>query len=176
MDDIISQWDSMSDTQQLDLIERCITKAARREGLYACDVAEHIGGTWERLTVNLQPATLDKINATRAAQDKQPITLVSMIYRAARASIAAAMYDERKHSDEISTQNTDEEGARGGCFEPVFASGRDNTETSAALRADIGQFLAGRDETDKRIFELTASGHTEREIAAVVLISHVAVH
>lgn len=51
-----------------------------------------------------------------------------------------------------------------------------NTETSAIIRADLERFKAGRDAMDRAILERVAAGMTEREIAAEVKISNVAVH
>ncbi len=174
---IINEWNALNGEQQLDLIARCITKAAKQEHLYGVDVAEYVGGTWERIAAKLTPDALNAENARRAAEGKQEITLVSVVYHAAAAAIAAEVYQARKHSVADDVQITDEHGNSRSFLEAVIASGHDSTETSAIIRADFERFTAGRDETDQRILELAAGGYTEREIAATIgSISNVAVH
>ena len=173
---IINEWDSMSDAAQLDMISRCINKAAKQAGLRGVDAAEYVGATWERLTAKLKPAALDAENSRRAEDGKQQLTLVSAVYHAAAASIAACTYDERKRGADISINDALENGGSG-YLEALLTSGRDSTETSAVLRVDMERFRTGRDVIDQRIMELAAGGYTEREIAgAIGIMSNVAVH
>ena len=60
----------------------------------------------------------------------------------------------------------------------VSAGGSVDTETSAIIRADLGQFTDGRDEIDRKIMELVQEHYTERMIAEALdnKISNVAVH
>lgn len=174
---IIDQWNTLTDTQQLDMIGRCITKAAQRKGLRGYDIAEYVGGTWERLTAKLTPAALAAENSRRAAEGKQQITLVLIVYHAAWASIAAAEYDEHKHCAKIGGQGMDEDCESFSYIEATIASGRDNTEMQAVIKVDLERFTADRDATDRRILELAAGGYSEREIAtAIGSITNVAVH
>lgn len=55
-------------------------------------------------------------------------------------------------------------------------SRRDNTETSACIKATLQEFIQSRDEKDQTILEAIKDGYTEREIAKMVGISNVAVH
>lgn len=174
---IIDEWNALSEYAQVDIITRCINKAAAQRKARGVDAAEYIGGTWERIAARLTPEALEEENARRAAEGKQPITLVSVVYHAAVACIEAEAYHERKHSVADDVQIRRENGESRSYLDTVISSRRDNTETQAIIRADLERFTAGRDEIDNRILELAAAGYTEREIAATIgSISNVAVH
>lgn len=174
---IIDEWNALDEHVQVDIIARCISKAAAQRKAHGVDAAEYIGGTWERIAAKLTPEALEEENARRAAEGKQQITLVSVVYHAAVACIEAEEYHERKHSVADDVQIRSENSESRSYLDTVIASGRDSTETQAIIRADLERFTAGRDEIDRRILELAAEGFTEREIAAAIgTISNVAVH
>lgn len=174
---IIDEWNALSEYAQVDIITRCISKAATQRKARGIDAAEYIGGTWERIAAKLTPEALKIENARRAAEGKQQITLVSVVYHAAVACIEAEAYHERKNSVADDVQIRSENGESRSYLDTVISSGWDNTEMQAIIRADLERFTTGRDEIDRRILELAAEGFTEREIAAAIgTISNVAVH
>lgn len=81
--DIITEWNSMSTEEQIKLITACVRKAANKDvGSYATsqhghEINEFINEAWERITNSLQPYELTACNKRRAAQGKEPITLVT---------------------------------------------------------------------------------------------------
>ena len=115
-------------------------------------------------------------NEKRAEQGQRPLTLVSLVYNAARASIAAVYYQDAKHGAAYDWEIEDGEGNTASYLETMVKSGRDNTEQSAIIRATLDSYRETLDDIGQRILELVAAHMTEREIAKMVGISNVAVH
>lgn len=124
----------------------------------------------------LDPNNLTATNERRASQGKRPITLISIVYNAARASIAAIFYQDSKHAAATDFDITNDNGEIESYAETRVADLSENTETSAIIRVDLERFKSGRDDMDRAILDRMATGMTEREIAAEVKISNVAVH
>lgn len=180
---IAGEWANMADADKVRMMTACIRKAAKNEIGYstedhylqfsevpafgcfrAHDFDEFVSETCIRVLDKL--ADLDKLAATnerRAAQGKRPMRLVSVVYNAARASIAAVYYADSKH------------GAAS-FLETCCGDATVNTETSAIIRADLDAFRDGLDEIGRQILEMVAAHKTEREIGKAVGISNVAVH
>ena len=128
-----------------------------------------------RITDNMTANKLNAINERRAAQGKTPTTLASIVYRAARASIAAISYSEKKHTAASVRTVKSEDGKEADYIDTMTAS-KDNTEAAAILRTDLQRFIASRDSTDQQIIYGLMEKRTERELAAVVGISVPVVH
>lgn len=180
---IAGEWANMADADKVRMMTACIRKAAKNEIGYSTedhylqfsevpafgcfrthDFDEFVSETCIRVLDKL--ADLDKLAATnerRAAQGKRPMRLVSVVYNAARASIAAVYYADSKH------------GAAS-FLETCCGDATVNTETSAIIRADLDAFRDGLDEIGRQILEMVAAHKTEREIGKAVGISNVAVH
>ena len=141
------------------------------------DLDEFVSETYIRIADKL--ADLDRLTANnerRAAKGKRPLTLVSLVYNAAHASIEAVYYQDSKHAAANVREVMDDDGETASAVETVCA-GAENTERAAVLRVDLEQFRAGRDEIDNRIMDLVSMGYTERAIAEDIgTISNVAVH
>ena len=128
------------------------------------------------IPARLNIGKLAKRNEKRAEQGKRPISLVSIVYNAARASIAAVYYQDSKHGAAYDWEIDDGEGNTASYLETMVKSGRDNTEQSAIIRATLDGYRATLDDIGQQILELVAAHMTEREIAKIVGISNVAVH
>ena len=102
--------------------------------------------------------------------------LVSVVYNAARASIAAVYYADSKHGAAYDWEINDGEGNAASFLETCCGDATVNTETSAIIRADLDAFRDGLDEIGRQILEMVAAHKTEREIGKAVSISNVAVH
>lgn len=183
----VASWGNMTEAEQVNMMKRCIHRAAKNAigystevpafGLYGPhDLDEFVSETWLRVAAALDPDKLTATNERRAAQGKRPITLISIVYNAARASIAAIFYQDSKHAAATDFEIINDNGEAESYTEPRVADLTTNTETSAIIRADLEQFKSGRDSMDQAILERVAAGMTEREIAAEVKISNVAVH
>ena len=191
----VASWGNMTEAEQVNMMKRCIHRAARNAigystkdhylqfsegpafGLYGPhDLDEFVSETWLRVAAALDPDKLTATNERRAAQGKRPITLISIVYNAARASIAAIFYQDSKHAAATDFEITNDNGEAESYTETRVADLTTNTETSAIIRADLERFKSGRDAMDQAILERVAAGMTEREIAAEVKISNVAVH
>ena len=169
--DIITEWNSMSAEEQIKLITACVRKAANKDvGSYAIsqhghEINEFVNEAWEHITNSLQPDELTACNKRRAAQGKQPITLVSMVYKSARAAVTTLCNREIKIAN-ATDYNTDTDTC-GTAY---------NMESAIITTVDLARFRDSRDAADQRILELVSIGYTEREIAAEIAISNVAVH
>ena len=181
-DNIISEWNKMSAEAQVNLITACIRKAASKEHrgqmllLHGHEINEFVNETWERITNNLQADKLTATNERRAAQGKRPLKLVSVVYNAARASIAAIYYADTKHGAAYDWEISDGEGNTASFLETCCGDAVENTETAAIIRADMERFKDGLDNIGRTILEMIMDGMTEREIGKAVGISGVAVH
>ena len=181
-DNIISEWNRMSAEAQVNLITACIRKAASKEHkgqmllLHGHEINEFVNETWERITNNLQADKLTATNERRAAQGKRPLKLVSVVYNAARASIAAIYYADTKHGAAYDWEISDGEGNTASFLETCCGDAVENTETAAIIRADMERFKDGLDNIGRTILEMIMDGMTEREIGKAVGISGVAVH
>lgn len=168
---IITEWHSMTTEEQIKMITACVYKAANKDvGAHVLtqhghEINEFVNEAWERIIKGLQPDELTACNQRRACQGKQPITLVSMVYKSARAAIAALCYHDTKTTN-TTAYNIDATT----CGTPC------NIETIVITTVDLERFRGCRDIIDQKILELVSIGYTEREIAAEVSISNVAVH
>ena len=179
----VASWGNMTEAEQVNMMKRCIEdhylqfSEVPAFGLYGPhDLDEFVSETWLRVAASLDPDKLTATNERRAAQGKRPITLISIVYNAARASIAAIFYQDSKHAAATDFEITNDNGETESYTETRVADLTTNTETSAIIRADLERFKSGRDAMDQAILERVAAGMTEREIAAEVKISNVAVH
>lgn len=198
---VVDEWAAMGEAGQVKMMSACIRKAAKNEIRYstedhylqfsevpafscfrAHDFDEFLSETVIRVLGKL--ADVDKLTATnekRAAQGKRPIRLVSVVYNAARASIAAVYYADSKHGAAYDFDVVNDNGEAESYVETRCGDSSVNTETSAILRAALDDFTASRDEIDRKIIEMVAEQYTEREIAEALekagrKISNVAVH
>lgn len=182
---IAGEWANMADADKMRMMTACIRKAAKKQfsevPAFGCfrthDFDEFVSETCIRVLDKL--ADLDKLAATnerRAAQGKRPMRLVSVVYNAARASIAAVYYADSKHGAAYDWEINDGEGNAASFLETCCGDATVNTETSAIIRADLDAFRDGLDEIGRQILEMVAAHKTEREIGKAVGISNVAVH
>ena len=194
--EIVREWADMADADKVRMMAACVRKAAKNEIGYSTedhylqfsevpafgcyrphDFDEFVNETCIRVLSRL--ADVDKLTATnerRAAQGKRPLRLVSVVYNAARASIAAVYYADSKHGAAYDWQIEDGEGNAASYLETCCGDATENTETAAIIRADVERVRNGLDEIGKQILEMVAAGKTEREIGKAVGISNVAVH
>lgn len=128
------------------------------------------------IPARLNIGKLARHNEKRAEQGKRPMSLVSIVYNAARASIAAVYYQDAKHGAAYDFEISDGEGNTASYLETMVGSGRDDTERSAVIRATLDSYMAGLDKIGKQIIAMVVQGKTEREIGKSVGISNVAVH
>lgn len=194
--EIVKEWADMADADKVRMMAACVRKAAKNEIGYSTEdhylrfsevpafgcyrphnFDEFVNETCIRVLSRL--ADVDKLAATnerRAAQGKRPLRLVSVVYNAARASIAAVYYADSKHGATYDWQIEDGEGNAASYLETCCGDATENTETAAIIRADVERVRNGLDEIGKQILEMVAAGKTEREIGKAVGISNVAVH
>lgn len=198
---VVDEWAAMGEAGQVKMMSACIRKAAKNEIRYsiedhylqfsevpafscfrAHDFDEFLSETVIRVLDKLGDVDgLTAKNEKRAAQGKRPIRLVSIVYNAARASIAAVYYADSKHGAAYDFDVVNDNGEAESYVETRCGDSSVNTETSAILRAALDDFTASRDEIDRKIIEMVAEQYTERKIAEALekagrKISNVAVH
>lgn len=191
---IIQQWFNMSEETQIRMITANVRKAAKNE------IAYSIGGqynqyneaiawfmdyhgleclvneTWLKLAERLTPEYLDGLNSKRTHDDKEEITLVSLVYRCAKDAIRSIYEQDIKHGRAQAYTIVDNHGDEYDYIDIMAVSTRDNTEASAIIRAAFRSILNGMDDIDRIIIECKRDEMTEREIGAITGISCVAVH
>lgn len=196
--EIVREWGELGETGQIKIMSACIRKAAKNEIGYSIedhylqfaevpafgcyrphDFDEYISETCIRILDKL--GNVDNLTATnkqRAARGQRPLSLVSIVYNAARASIAAIYYQDSKHGAAYDWEISDNNGNTASYLETCCGDKTANTETSAIIRVDMARFMNARDEIDRKIIELVQEHYTEREIAKALgnKISNVAVH
>ena len=191
---VINEWQELGEAGQVKIMQACVRKAAKNEigysiedkylqfnevpawGLWGHGFDEYVNETWLRVAGNLGIDKLTAKNEKRATQAKKPITLVNIVYNAAKAAIQAIYYSDVKHGKASIRTTIGKDGEEYSYIETMAESRRDNTETSACIKATLQQFIQGRDEKDQTILEAVKDGYTEREIAKFVGMSNVAVH
>lgn len=191
---IMQQWFNMGEDAQIRMITANVRKAAKNE------IAYSIGGqynqyneavawfmdyhgleclvneTWLKLAERLTPEYLDGLNSKRTHDGKEEITLVSLVYRCAKDAIRSIYEQDIKHGRAQAYTIVDNHGDEYDYIDIMAVSARDNTETSAIIRAAFHSILNGMDNTDRIIIECKCEGMSERDIGIVAGISGVAVH
>ena len=199
--EVVKAWADMPNEEKVTMMKRCIRKAAKNEIGYSCedhyiqfaevpafylfrqhDFDEFISETWLRVAASL--GDLDKLtarNEKRAAQGKRPVTLVSVVYNGARASIAAIAYADSKHAAASDFEVMNDNGESFSYIETGAADSTANTENAAIIRGAFEDMAGGLDPVDSRLWEFVQRGYTERKMAAMLTaeglgMSNVAVH
>ena len=173
---IINEWNGLTTQEQINFITACTFKIIKAQPTGTrYEINEVVNEAWLRITDNMTADKLTAINERRAAQGKTTITLASIVYRAARASIAAISYSEKKHAAASVRTVKSEDGKETDYIDTMTASGAD-TEAAAILKITLERFAASRDNIDQQIISGLMEQRTERELAAVVGISATAVH
>lgn len=169
---IINEWNGLITQEQINFITACTFKIIKAQ---PTGIRYEINEAWLRITDNMTVDRLTAINERRTAKGKAPSTLAGIVYNAARASIAAISYSQKKHAAASVRTVKSEDGKEADYIDTMTAS-KDNTEAAAILRTDLQRFIASRDSTDQQIIYGLMKKQTERELAAVVGISAPAVH
>ena len=191
---IMQQWFNMGEDAQIRMITANVRKAAKNEIAYSIGgqynqyneaVAWFMGyhgldclvnETWIKLAERLTPEYLDGLNNKRTHDGKEEITLISLVYRCAKDAIRSIYEQDIKHGRAQAYTIVDNHGDEYDYIDIMAVSARDNTETSAIIRAAFRSILNGMDNTDRIIIECKCEGMSEREIGIVAGISGVAVH
>lgn len=191
---LISDWAALGESGQVKIMTACVRKAAKNEigysvedkylqfdevpawGLHGHGFDEFVNETWLRVVGKLDADALTEKNERRAASGLRPLSLVGLVYSAARASIGAIFYADHKHGVASVRTVTDKNGDEYSFIEEMASSRRDNTESAALIRVSLERFRASRDEIDNIILDCLSLGLTERETAPHCHISNVAVH
>lgn len=169
---VIAEWYSMSEKEQVLMISKNITKVKKA---YADEIQEEkdalVNETWISIAKALE--NLDRTNKRRAEKGLGPITLVSVVYRAAKCALKRAGYAEAKHGQATHREITDADGNT--VSELELVAGPADTAGDAETALLLEQFKATRDERDCMILDGKLQQMTHREIAAECKITPPAV-
>ncbi len=183
MKNIIEQWQDMTETDQIAMLTACTIKALQIEIPAATlprftrehERDELVSAAWLKLYDRLQPTYLDELNASRANDGKEAISLKSLVFRAARDTVRNTYADDHKHDHEaLETEDEDENGNRH--YNAWQTDKRRMTEIKALDRISIEDFTASRDHIDRIIIEGLRDGYTQRECAEASKVSAVAIN
>ena len=193
---IVSEWAAMTPAQQIDMMKKCIHRAALNDIGYSSydqylqfeelpafklfglhDLDEFVNETWLRITAKL--ADLDKLaayNRKRASEGKRPTTLVHLVYLAAWASIRAVYNQDIRNGVTGVRTVIDADGQESSYVETMVKAPIQATDAAAIWKVTIERCMASWDDKNRMIWDLSLLGFTERQIAERVKISNVAVH
>lgn len=192
---VIEQWESMDEAAQIKMLKANVRKAAKNEIAYSVedhynqynevvawfmgyhDLDGLVNEAWLKLSERLNPQYLQSLNAKREAAGKLNISLVSLVYRSAKDAIRSTFDQDIKHGRARVHTVIDKNGDQVDYIDTMATSAKDNTETTAIIRATMRDVVKGLDDTDRIIIEGRRDGYTEREIADMLgTMSSVAVH
>ena len=173
----------MTEAEQIAMLTACTIKALQIEIPAAAlarfnrehETDELVSAAWLKLYDRLQPAYLDALNASRAEDGKEAISLKSLVYRAARDMVRNTYADDHKHDHEaLEIEDEDDNGNRH--YNAWTTDKRRTTEIKAIERISIEDFTASRDHIDRIIIEGLRDGYTQRECAEASKVSTAAIN
>lgn len=191
---VMESWRAMTEMQQYNMLKANVRRAAKDEIKYSTedhynefnedvawlmqshDLDGFVNDAWLKLAEALDEDHLEELNERRAEAGKMNISLVSLVYRAAAYAIRSVYRAEIKHVRARVQVVKDKNGDEVEYIDTMASSRRDNTEAAAMAAVGLEQFLNSRDEIDRIIIEAKRDGYTQKEIAAMVGISDVAIH
>ena len=185
MNDIIIKWNAMTDLEQINTVTRCIKKAAvkqigsgkARSAFYQRhELDELVSETWLKLSDRMTESYLTDLDAHRAARGTEPVTMITVVFRAALDVIKAAQREDSRDDQNRLEPCTDENGHEYSTIDSLIASRRHNTEVEALTRIMYADIVNGLDSTDRIIVESLIIGYKQREAAQAVNISAPAVN
>lgn len=185
MNDIIRAWNALSDQEKIGTATRCIKSAAMKQigngkvlsAFYQRhELDELLSETWLKLSERMTTDYLTALDAHRAARGTEPITLISVVFRAALDVIKAAQREDDRNAQNRLEPCTDENGHEYNAVDSLITSRRYNTESEALVRIMYAEIVDGLDSTDRIIIEALINGYQQREAAQAVNISAPAVN
>lgn len=190
--DPAGDWSRMDANDQLRFLTACIRRAAKNEiGNSTGDnynaINEDIAYFYQfhgldcirneaYIKVTETLARLDALNATRAAKGKEPVSLVAIVYNAAKYSIRRFYRQDIKHGVAEVRTTTDADGNTWDYIDTMVHDRAADTERTALAHVAFGELLSKRDSIDRTIVQAKADGLTDSQIANMLGISQQAVN
>ena len=185
MNNIINQWNAMSDQEKIDTATRCIKSAATKQigsgktlsdFYHRHELDELLSETWLKLSERMTTDYLTALDAHRAARGTEPITMISVVFRAALDTIKAAQREDDRDRQNRTEPCKDDNGKEHSVFDYLTASRKHNTEAEAIAHIMYAEIVNGLDNIDRTIIEALISGYRQREAAEAVNITPPAVN
>lgn len=191
-ENVIAQWEEMTDKQKINLLTASVKKAAKNEIAYSTQdkynqynevvlwelfqIDDLINETVLKLIPKLDVGYLKAINQRREQKRLTNISLVALTCIAAKNAIRCMYRNELKHGRASVRTIQDKNGNDYNYIDAMATSPKDNTEKAAFVHIAIENVVNRRDEYDRIIIEGKRDGYTEREIARIIDMSGPAVH
>jgi len=176
---IINEWNHMTDENKIDTIRRCVTDAANQEiggNRLAAFFNRHepdelLADTWLKLDKRLTADYLEDLNEIREGHGNGQITLISLVWRAARDVIRIAQRADSKYILDCDFSTQDNDGNDIDIMECLITSQKHNTEAEAIARVVISDFIDSLNPTDQIMVNALAQGYKQYEAAQAAEIS-----
>lgn len=119
MNNIILQWNALTEQEQIDTATRYIKKAAMKQigsgkalsaFYHRHELDELLSETWLKLSERMITDYLTALDAHRAARGTESITLITVVFRAALDVIKAAQREDDRDARNRLESCTDENG------------------------------------------------------------------
>ena len=151
-------WEAMNEQAQMRMLAGCIVKAAKNRGM-TVDPMELAGDVYIRLA--------DKLDADKP--------LVLAVMDAAEMSLQKQLRHERRDAAVVH-EVMGNDGESTSAVDLLMDTTRDSIEDRTITKVNFDVFLSGLDALNTRIVNDLIAGHSAREIAASVHLSHTAVN
>ena len=188
---VIASWARRSSAEQINMLQASIKKAAGAE-IGAARVAsfwaaheldEIVNDAWLKLAERLDETYLERQNEKRAEAGKAALSLVTLVYRAAKDTIRGYLPDMERSAARADNV-TEQDGETLDLFDVIEdarnGDGRElvnrPTEAAALAKVSLADFSSRRDEIDRMIIEGIRDGYKQNEIAQACGVSAVAIH
>lgn len=175
---IITAWQAKTEQEQTALLLTNIKKAMREQipasqrTMY--EPHEFLGAAWERTNERFTSQYLNGTNDERAESGKEPITLITLVYRCCKDAVRSTVANERKHDhDELESEDGNTDGGYHGSIWQTDK--RRTTEDRALIRVWLDELFSGLDERDAQIIKGKLNGMQQNELAEVIGISPAAI-
>ena len=188
---VIAAWARRSSAEQINMLQAAVKKAAGAEigaarlsaFWSAHELDEIVNDSWLKLAERLDEGYLEKQNEKRAQAGKDALSLVTLVYRAAKDTIRGYLPDMERSAARADNV-TEQDGETLDLFD-VIEDKRDGdgrelvnrpTEAAALVKVSLADFSNKRDEIDRLIIEGIRDGYKQNEIAQAVGVSPVAIN
>ena len=188
---VIKAWARRSSAEQVDMLQAAVKKAAGAEvgaarvaAFWAAhELDEVTNDAWLKLAERLDEGYLERQNEKRAEAGKAALSLVTLVYRAAKDTIRGYLPDMERSAARADNV-TEQDGETLDLFDVIEdarnGDGRElvnrPTEAAALVSVSLAEFSKKRDEIDRMIIEGIRDGYKQNEIAQACGVSAVAIH
>ena len=177
--DIITTWQAKTEQEQTALLLTNIKKAMREQipasqrTMY--EPHEFLGAAWERTNERFTTQYLNGTNDERTENGKEPITMITLVYRCCKDAVRSMVSDERKHDHD--TLESEGENTGGGYHSNTWQTNKRRTTEDRAIAYMFWEdFTKSRDQIDRLIIEGLRDGYKQNECATAAQMTPPAIN